>query len=211
VIVRHFSESGYPLLDHRRTTGDPHLLNTRNLELPDEYRDLTVKNGFYAYLYGAGDPKLGATLKPELQGRAASEYGKWARGVLEKGTPGLARLVAEIEDEFKHSGGMLRTIDGGYVRCHSKSAALNYKLQSAGAIVMKKAAIIARDEIKRRGLDALLVGTIHDEGQLDCSAEDAEEVGKLCVAAISQAGIDLNFRLPLTGDYKIGANWAECH
>jgi DNA polymerase-1 len=30
------------------TTGDPHLLNTRNLQLPDEMRDLTVKNGFYA-------------------------------------------------------------------------------------------------------------------------------------------------------------------
>lgn len=32
------------------TIGDPHLNNTRNLELPDEMRDLTVKNGFYAYL-----------------------------------------------------------------------------------------------------------------------------------------------------------------
>jgi DNA polymerase-1 len=51
------------------TTGDPHLLNTRNLELPDEMRDLTVKNGFYAYLYGAGDPKLGVHLNQSLQGR----------------------------------------------------------------------------------------------------------------------------------------------
>ena len=193
------------------TTGDPHLLNTRNLELPDEYRDLTVKNGFYAYLYGAGDSKLGVTLKPELRGDEAGTYGKWARAVLEKGTPGLARLVATIQDEFRGTGGLLRTIDGGYVRCGSRSAALNYKLQSAGAIVMKKAAIIARDEIRRKGLDAFYVGNIHDEGQLDVSPGDAEEAGRVCVSAIEQGGEALGFRVPLTGNYKVGANWAECH
>lgn len=193
------------------TTGDPHLLNTRNLELPDEMRDLTVKNGFYAYLYGAGDPKLGVTLKPELRRDEAGKYGKWARGVLEKGTPGLARLVANIEDEFRGTGGLLRTIDGGFVRCHSKSAALNYKLQSAGAIVMKRAAIVARNEIRRKGLDAFFVGNIHDEGQLDGATSDAEATGQTCVAAIAQAGLDLGFKVPLTGNYAIGANWAECH
>ena len=50
--------------------GDPHMVNTRALGLPDEYRDLTVKNAFYAFQYGAQDAKLGATLKPELSGRA---------------------------------------------------------------------------------------------------------------------------------------------
>jgi DNA polymerase-1 len=193
------------------TEGDPHMLNTRNLELPDEMRDLTVKNGFYAYLYGAGDPKLGRTLKPELQGNAAFQYGKWARSVLEKGTPGLARLVDEIGSEFRHGGGVLKTIDGGFVRCHSRSAALNYKLQSAGAIVMKKAAIIARDAIKRKGLDSLLVGTIHDEGQHDVHPGDADVVGQTCVDAIKQAGEALGFSVPLDGNYKVGANWAECH
>jgi DNA polymerase I-like protein with 3'-5' exonuclease and polymerase domains len=193
------------------TTGDPHLLNTRNLELPDEMRDITVKNGFYAYLYGAGDSKLGVTLKPELQGDETGAYGKWARGVLEKGTPGLAKLVAEIQDEFKGTGGVLRTIDGGFVRCHSKSASLNYKLQSAGAIVMKKAAIICRDEIRRKGLDALLIGTIHDENQYDSKTKDSEEVGQTYIDAIRDAGLALGFHVPLTGNYKVGANWAETH
>lgn len=193
------------------TTGDPHMLNTRNLGFEDHMRDLTVKNGFYAYLYGAQDPKLGVTLKPELQGNEARAFGKWARAILEQGTPGLARLVAEIQDEFKHNAGVLRTIDGGFVRCPSQHAALNYKLQSAGAIVMKQAAIIARREIARLGLDALLVGTIHDEGQLDVREEHAEQVGQICVQAIEQAGRDLGFRVPLTGDYSIGATWADTH
>jgi DNA polymerase I-like protein with 3'-5' exonuclease and polymerase domains len=193
------------------TTGDPHIVNTRNLGLPDEMRDITVKNGFYAYLYGAQDPKLGRTLKPELQGIEAKIYGKEARSILEKGTPGLSALVAEIKDEFKHTGGVLRSIDGGFVRCPSQHAALNYKLQSAGAIVMKAAAIIARREIIRKGLDSLLVGTIHDEGQHDVDPKDGQEVGSTCVSAIAQAGEVLGFHVPLTGEYKIGANWAECH
>jgi len=193
------------------TTGDPHLLNTRNLGLADEMRDLTVKNGFYAYLYGAGDPKLGVTLKPELRGSEQGRYGKEARAILERGTPGLARLVASIQDEFRGTGGLLRTIDGGFVRCHSKSAALNYKLQSAGAIVMKVAAILARRHILRRGLDGFYVGNIHDEGQLDSAETDAEEVGKVCVQSISEAGLYLGFKVPLTGNYKVGFTWADTH
>ena len=193
------------------TTGDPHLLNTRNLQLADEMRDLTVKNGFYAYLYGAGDGKLGSTLRPELRADGASSYGKWARSILETGTPGLAQLVASIQDEFRGTGGVLRTIDGGFVRCGSRSAALNYKLQSAGAIVMKVAAILARNEIRRRGLDAFYVGNIHDEGQLDSLPADADEVGKVCVQSIRDAGTSLGFRVPLDGAFKVGQNWAECH
>jgi len=106
---------------------------------------------------------------------------------------------------------MLKTIDGGYVRCPSIRAALNYKLQSAGAIVMKQAAIFARKEILSKGLDSMLVGTIHDEGQHDVNSNDGDEVGNACVRGIAQAGEELGFHVPLTGEYKIGANWAECH
>lgn len=193
------------------TTGDPHLINTRNLGLSDEMRDITVKNGFYAYIYGAFDPKLGATIRPELRGKDAKDYGKWARGILEKGTPGLARLVSEIGDEFKGQGGVLRTLDGGFVRCPSNHAALNYKLQSGGSILMKVTAIEARKVIKQRGLDSLLVGSIHDEGQHDVSIKDADEVGKVCVESIQRAGEILGCKVPFTGNYKVGMNWAECH
>lgn len=76
---------------------------------------------------------------------------------------------------------------------------------------MKKAAIIARKEILKQGLDSLLVGTIHDEGQHDAASEDAERVGQTCTKAISTAGEELNFHVPLAGQHKAGANWAECH
>lgn len=76
---------------------------------------------------------------------------------------------------------------------------------------MKKAAIIARNEIRRRGLDAFFVGNIHDEGQLDASISDSEAVGQVCVDAIAEAGLAIGFKVPLTGKFVVGINWAECH
>jgi len=163
-------------------------------------------------LYGAQDPKLGKTARPSLTNSGeVRAHGKWVRDKLQDVIPGFEKLTARVQDEFKHTGGLIKTIDGGFVRCHGAHAALNYLLQSAGAIVMKVAVILANREIKRRKLDAFFVGNIHDEGQLDCAAQDAEEVGAICVQAIADAGVYLGFKVPLTGNFKIGANWAECH
>jgi len=193
------------------TTGDPHMFNTRMLGLPDEYRNLTVKNSLYCYLYGGGDAKLGKTTKPELQGSEASEYGKWVREKLLTATPGLSGLTSVIQNEFTHQGGMLKTIDGGFVRCPSVRAALNYKLQSGGAILMKKAAIIHRNLLKEKGLDAWMIGNIHDEIQLDVNPRDVDEVGNTGVRSIELAGESLNCHVPFTGEWKSGNSWAECH
>lgn len=210
--LRMFAEYlGDPVAIEMYTTGDPHLANTRILELPDEYRDLTVKNSLYAFLYGAGDPKLGKTTNPNLSGRETGEYGKWVREKLTNNIPGLAKLTASIQEEFKHTGGLLKTIDGGYVNCPRVNAAMNYKLQSGGAVLMKVAGVRHRQLIKEHGLDAMHVGNIHDEIQSDSAKKDAEKVGELGVLAIKQAGESLNCKAPFTGEYKVGANWAECH
>ncbi len=193
------------------TTGDPHMANTRALELPDEYRDLTVKNTLYALLYGAGDPKLGKTANPSIDGREASAYGKWVRERLMKSIPGLDKLTDSIQQEFKQTGGLLRTIDGGFVRCPAQNAALNYKLQSGGAILMKLAGIYHIELIIEHGLDGFHVGNVHDEIQSDVAQADAKMVGELGVQAIKQAGEALNCVTPFTGEYKIGLNWAQTH
>lgn len=40
---------------------------------------------------------------------------------------------------------------------------------------------------------------------------DPEQIGKMAVASIQEAGTFFNFRLPLDGEFKVGANWAETH
>ena len=76
---------------------------------------------------------------------------------------------------------------------------------------MKQTGIFIRERLNERGLDAKKVADIHDEGQLDCAKRDAQEVGKLCVQAIRDAGEELNFRVPLDGSYAIGQSWANTH
>lgn len=184
--------------------GDPHQVNADMLNID---RD-PVKNVFYAFLYGAADPKLGWTGNTSLVSKKEQRaFGAWIREQLIEKTPGLSELVELVKAE----GLWIECIDGGYVQCEPEHARINYKLQSAGAIVMKQAAIFLDQEIKSKGLDAKLVGSIHDEGQLDCSAKDAEQVGNLAVQAIRNAGEELNFRVPLDGDFKVGSSWAETH
>ena len=186
------------------TKGDPHRVNAELLGID---RD-PVKNVFYAFIYGAANEKLGWTGNTSLVSkREKQKFGKFIREQLVTKTPGLKELVEEIQAE----GEWIRTIDGGFVRCFSDHARINYKLSSAGAIAMKQASIFIRDRIREKGYDALKVGDIHDEGQFDCELGCAHEVGKLCVQALRDAGEELGFRVPLDGEYKVGNNWAETH
>jgi DNA polymerase I-like protein with 3'-5' exonuclease and polymerase domains len=61
------------------------------------------------------------------------------------------------------------------------------------------------------GPDYALVAHIHDEMQIEVREEIAEEVGKVAVNSIRQAGDTFNFRCQLDGEFRIGSNWAETH
>ena len=55
------------------------------------------------------------------------------------------------------------------------------------------------------------MGNVHDEWQVEVPAQYAEEVGRVGVECIIQAGKDLELNCPLDGEYKIGDNWSETH
>jgi len=204
---------GSPEVTKLYIEGDPHAKNAEAWgQNPWGYsvdRDGPpgAKTGFYAGLYGAYDPKLGDSIVP----KGGERFGKWARQVLYDTTPGLQRVIDEIAGEFNGNEGWLKTIDGGYVRCPKLSAALNYKCQSAGGIVMKQAAVFVDRRIQQKGLDVLKVGDIHDEGQLDSDPKDAQEAGKLATICIRDAGEELGFTVPLDGDFKVAETWADTH
>jgi DNA polymerase I len=182
--------------------GDPHTYNAEMLEVERK----PMKGIFYAFLYGASDGKIGRTAGIK---KNPAKWGAWARERLISRTPGLGDLVRTVEQE--QARGFIKTLDGGYVRCPSPHAALNYKLQSGGAIAMKVVAINLAKAIREQGLDALLVGNIHDELQYDCAPNEAEKIGKLALDIFLSSGRELNLRVPLEGDYKIGTSWAQTH
>lgn len=196
------------IIDTQKVHGvkDFHTLNAQQITkyvIPKERKP--CKNDFYALIFGAQDKKLGAMSNGD------EELGAKIRKVLGEAVPGLSELMEDASREFKENGGILRTIDGGFVRCPSPHAAVNYRCQPAGAIVMKLAAILHDREIKKNGWDALKVGDIHDEWQFDSHPDCAELVGRAGADAIRLAGEKLKVRVPLAGTYSIGKSWAETH
>jgi len=187
--------------------GDPHTENANAISraVGFEVSRSSTKNLFYARLYGASDKKLGSMLGGNRS------LGEKVRSAIDTNIPGFESLVQSIGQEYEKNGGRLQTVDGGFVSCPSPHAALNYKFQSCGALIMKQAAILLSDRIRKEGLDCLKVGDIHDEWQFDVAPTHAERVGDLACRAMTQAGKVLNLNIKIEGEYKIGRNWAETH
>lgn len=93
--------------------------------------------------------------------------------------------------------------------------ALNTLLQSAGAIVMKKALVLLDTRLQAAGLvpgrDYEFVLNVHDEIQAEVTASFSEFVGQQARQAIIDAGAHFKMRCPLDGEFKIGNTWAETH
>lgn len=236
--------------------GDIHTVNQKAAGLATRAE---AKTFIYAYLYGAGDEKLGsipgvtddeiASLKrdPDVWSDAftkefkkrkyiAKKKGEEAqppddrtvamiikggelRSRFEDKTPALAKLKAKIAETICDDRGRviapLRGLDGRMLRVRSTHAALNTLLQSAGGLLVKKATTILYDHCIERGWkfgrEFANVAHIHDEVQLQAKAELAEDIGKLAVESIKEAGEYFSFRIKLDGEYKVGRNWAETH
>ena len=57
-----------------------------------------------------------------------------------------------------------------------------------------------------------VIANIHDEfNQIEAKPNIADEVGKLAVESIKEAGEHFKLRVPLGAEYRVGKNWAETH
>ena len=180
--------------------GDIHTYNQEAAGLPT--RD-NAKTFIYAFLYGAGDTKIGS-----ITGGGSAEGAKLKSKFL-RSLPALDRLLGKVAKASR--GGTLPGLDGRRVHVRSEHAALNTLLQSAGAIVMKKALIIASDKLAAYGYPYKLVAQVHDEFQVEVPEEYAQRVGVVFRNAIREAGRVLELRCPLDGEYQIGSSWADTH
>ncbi len=181
--------------------GDIHTFNQEKAGLDD--RD-QAKTFIYATLYGAGATKIGTIVN------GGAKEGQILKSNFERALPALKKLKDALAVKVARKS--LRGLDGRPLPVRSDHMALNLLLQSAGAVVMKKALVI----LDRRLQDLhpgqyAFMANIHDEYQLECHPSIVDSVGKEAVDAISQAGSELNLRIKLDGEYKTGSNWAVCH
>lgn len=217
--------------------GDIHTENQKAAGL--ETRAL-AKRFIYALNYGAGALKLGqisgVTDAERERYRKSSGYkatverlaknnqnhddetvcftmkGSNLKNSFLKKIPALKNLVEAVQATAKQRT-YLKGLDGRLLHVRSAHSALNVLLQSAGALIVKKATCIFWDLLRENDLSRHVqqVAHVHDEFQLLVREGYEEQVGELAVRSFRVAGEYFNFRCPLDGEYKVGRNWAETH
>ncbi len=173
-----------------------------------------VKTLTYAFIYGASDKKIGTSLDKALSEEAAKKLGASIRKKFLKASPGLDDLLKSVANES--ASDVLRGLDGRPIRLQGKKhAALNYLLQSAGAIVCKRWNVIAFNQMNslgyQWGIDYQWLGWIHDEIQLAVQPHLVNDAKFQLEWSIVQAGEYYDLKVPLASEAKEGATWADCH
>ena len=182
--------------------GDPHSYNQRIGGF--ETRPI-AKTFIYAFLLGAGDAKIG-----EIIGGSTRD-GREIKSRFINNFPGLGRLLDSLEAQINKTGRII-LCDKTPLLVTAPHTRLGYLLQGDESRIMKRAAILTAAEIKRRNLDILKVGDIHDEWQNDALAAHAEEfIVDVAPPSFRAAGASFNYNLPIDCDSKVGLTWAGTH
>lgn len=203
---------------HTILNGDIHTMNQQAAGLPERNQ---AKTFIYAFLYGAGDAKIGHIIKGD------AKDGKAIKRKFLKATPAIKNLRDAVQDALVETDKgrivrwkrrYLKGLDGRLLHVRSPHSALNLLLQSAGALICKKWIVLTEERLLARGLkhgwdgDFVYMAWVHDEIQLACRTHEiAEIVLEEAQAAMRDTQDYFGFRMQLDTEGKIGKNWAECH
>ena len=184
-------------------SGDIHTANQKAAGLPTRN---DAKTFIYAFLYGAGDGKIG-----QIVGGGRTAGAQLKKSFLEK-LPALKRLIDDTTQEATRYKSVTLP-DGRRVPVRSEHAALNTLLQGAGAIVSKYWMIVANSNLtKKYGKNVVQqMAYVHDELQFSCPAEIADEAGKIVTDSAVEAGERLNINIRIDAEFDTGPNWSHTH
>jgi DNA polymerase I-like protein with 3'-5' exonuclease and polymerase domains len=182
-------------------SGDIHTANQKAAGLETRNQ---AKTFIYAFLYGAGSPKIG-----QIVGGGAKEGQNLITSFL-RNTPKLKALREKVSRIYSQKG-WLPGLDGRKLLVRSEHSSLNTLLQGAGAIVMKQALVLLSNRLKREKIEHKFCANVHDEWQIETKEATADLVGQYGVWAIEEAGKVLTMRCPLSGEYRTGLTWKDTH
>ena len=185
--------------------GDIHQVNADKIGISRR----AVKTVTYAFLYGAGDAKIGHSFDSSLNDSSAKRKGKEIREAFVSAIDGLAELLAAIKTSSEK--GFIKSIDGRKIKLDSSHKALNYLLQSGAGVVAKRWMVIADQTIKTTQLCASQLAFIHDELQYECSREHAADLSAGLIYSAAEAGEHYNLRIPIAAESSTGSAWSETH
>ena len=203
MLFRSVSQSRYNIVFTEAVLeGDPHSYNQ---EVGGFATRAIAKTFIYAFLLGAGDAKVGQIIG------GSTRDGREVKARFVGNFPGLSDLLDDLERQVERTG-RIRLCDRTPIIVEHPHTRLGYLLQGNENRIMKRAAILTDRFVRRRGLDVLKVGDIHDEWQNDVLKLHSEEFATdICPRAFALSGQFFNYRLPIACDAKIGLAWAETH
>ena len=165
-----------------------------------------VKTVTYAFLYGAGDQKIGTSFDGSLGEDKAKRKGKEIRKAFVDAIPGLSDLLQAVKRAAER--GYVRGLDGRNISVDKGHVALNYLLQGSAAIIAKRWMVVADEQLDDHSHQ---LGFIHDELQYETIPASVNDLKFLLELTAVQAGEYYNLRLPIAAEAKSGKNWAEVH
>ncbi len=180
----------------------PNDIHTANATALDTTRD-KAKRFYYAWILGCRAAKAGQILGRSVSGgkKALTQFIE-ANPAMKK-VEGLRKRWAKV--------GKYKAKDGRWIKIPSQHKSLAFVLQGEEAIICRVALVQWYLRKNKEGLDADLVGWIHDEFQIDVLEEHAQRAGELMVECIEYAGKKLGYKIPMTGEYKIANDWSGTH
>jgi len=182
--------------------GDIHQVNADKIGITRR----AVKTVTYAFLYGAGDAKIGLSVDKQLSPNKARARGKEVRAAFIEAIPGLSELLSAVKK--RSASGKILAIDGRTLIVDSQHKALNYLLQCSAGVIAKRWLLITHENLPPT---AHQLAFVHDELQYECKKEDVEDLKFLLELSAAQAGEYYNLRVPIAAEAKSGRDWSEVH
>ena len=202
MIEAHYLYAISPIAARKMAAGTEHDDNAARLEIT---RD-EAKRFKYAITYGATAPRLADIFGWDI-GAASALYDEfWFQN-------DALKMLRDRETRFYKRHGFIRGLDGRKLFPRSEHSVLNLLFQSGGAILMKYASVIVDKLVEKHELreNAQCLIKYHDEEEWEVDEQYGNFVGALGVQSIELASKYLNLNVNITGEYKVGNNWAECH
>jgi DNA polymerase I-like protein with 3'-5' exonuclease and polymerase domains len=185
--------------------GDIHQVNADKIGISRKL----VKTVTYAFLYGAGDEKIGHSYDKQLSSSAAKKKGKEIRTAYVEAIDGLDQLLEAIKKAAER--GFIKALDGRKIIVDSPHKALNYCLQGNSAILAKRWMVINQHNLKLLNLCCSQLAFVHDELQFECAPEHAQDLCSSLVLSAKEAGEYYNLRVEIDAEATTGNNWSETH
>jgi len=182
--------------------GDIHAENAKRVGVTRKQ----IKTISYAFLYGAGDAKLGHSYDKQLSDGQAAKKGREIRKAYVDAIPGLKELLTAVKKVSER--GYVLGLDRRRILVDKPHKALNYLLQGSSAILAKRWMLLTYEYLPPT---ANQLAFVHDELQYECKECDRESLRLLLEVKAIQAGEYYKLRCPIAAESQSGHTWADVH